>query len=433
MSVELLALLLFASFCVLLATGLPILFCLMGVSLLFFLLFMDPRMLFISFNAMYGTITNPIMLASPLFIFMALILEFSGVTEALYRTIYKWAGPLRGSLGITTVVACAIIAAMTGLGATGVVTMGVLAYPEMRKRGYANCIAVGCIPSGGALGPIIPPSVVMIIVGGLGGISIGKLFMGGMLPGILIALFFCLYIGIRSWLQPSIAPALPPEEYATWKEKFVALRGVIVPLIIIVCVLGAIYSGACTSTEAGGVGAILTLLFAIISGKLTWPNLKLAVIRSLVINATVMWLLCGGCMLSAFVTSSGIGTLVENVLVGQTPGLTLFIMLATVLFMGCFVDAGAIVVICIPLFMPVILKQGVDPVFFGDIFSIATVIGYITPPFGMNLFYMKGVVPELSMKDIYISVYPYCALMVLALYLCILFPQIVLFLPSMMK
>jgi len=306
----------------------------------------------------------------------------------------------------------------------------------MLKRGYNKDLAIGCIPCGGALGPLIPPSVIMIILGGLTGLSVGKLFIGGFIPGFLITFLFCAYIGIRCLLNPSMGPPLPAQERGTWREKFTSLRGVILAVLLVILLMGGIYSGAFTPTEAGGIGAAGTFVVVLARRKLTWKTLTTALFTTMKINAMVLWLLVGGTSFSALLNSLGISDYLGKFLinVSGSPLAVIWVMLIITLIMGCFIDGSSILMICTPVFFPVVLALGVDPIWFGVIFTTAIVIGYVTPPFGMNLFYMKGLVPAgITMKDIWVSVFPYTLLMILGLVLCVHFPRLVVYLPSLMK
>ena len=435
MSIELLTVVAIVSFLVLLSLGLPVAFCLLGLSLILTLIFIGPEQAPVAYSATFRTITIEVFIAIPLFIFMAAVMQNSGIGSALYDMMYRWFAGLRGGLAIGTIVVCTLIAAMTGIGATGVVVMGLLAYPEMRKRGYDNSIAIGCIPAGGALGPLIPPSVLMILIGGLGYLSVGKLFMGGVFPGLLMSLFFVLYIAIRCWRQPHLAPALPVEERATWREKFVSLRGVILPIILIIAVLGSIYAGACTPSEAGGAGAFGALVCAAIYRQLNWQNLKESAFISLRVTAMVFWLVIGGTFFGNFLTMSGVSQYIGDTVVAMpVPSMVIVIvMMLIALVMGMLMDAASIVMICIPIFMPIVRQLGVDPLWFALLFTINLVTGYLTPPFGLNLFYTKGILPsEVSIADIYRSALPYCVLMIIVLIVGLLWPPLLTWLPSMM-
>jgi len=417
------------------ALGLPIVFCLFGTAMVFALILEGPNSLYLIFSTTFSTMTTEIFIAIPLFIFMAFLIQFSGIATALYETMYKWFGPLRGGLAMGTVAICTLIAAMTGLGATGTVTMGVIALPEMLKRGYDKGFAVGCIPTGGALGPLIPPSVPMIVTAALARLSVGKMFIGGIVPGLIIALLCSAYIGIRAYVNPRLAPALPQAELATWREKLISLRGVSLPILLVIAVIGSIYSGAATTSEAAGIGAMGAVICAIIYRKLNWPNLKEAMLMTVKVNGMVMWLLAGGLCLGSLLGATGVSHWISKSLAGlPLAPLTIIIIMQLVVFvLGMFMDGASITVITIPLFMPVVESLGFNPLWFCLLFTINGITGYISPPFGLNLFYMKGIVPkDISMGLIYRSVIPYVLILVIVMVLCFIFPEILLWLPEMM-
>ena len=414
-------------------SGLPLVFCLLGLSMIFMAIFVGPAQLQLAYTGIFKTVTKEIFIAIPLFVFMAAVLQNSGLGSALYDTMYKWFGGFRGGLAIGTVVIATMVAAMTGLGGTDVIIMGILAYPEMRKRGYSKSMALGCIPAGGALGPLIPPSVIMIAIAGLGSLSVGKLFMAGIFPGLVMSLLFIVYLGVRAFLQPHLAPALPLAERATWREKMTSLRGIVFPIILILLVLGSIYAGVATPTEAGGVGAFGALVCMTIYRQFNWRNLKEALLMTIKINAMVMWLLAGGAVFSSFLTLSGVAKFISQSIVGLSVSPTGVVigMMLIALVMGMLVSAGAVIAILIPIFLPVIYELGIDPVWFALLFTINMVIGYITPPFGMNLFYMKGVAPpDVTLADLYRSSIPYVLLMLVVLFISLVFPPLVLYLPG---
>jgi tripartite ATP-independent transporter DctM subunit len=435
MSIGLVTLIIFLFFLLFMALGLPIAFCLFGTAIVFALIFVGPSSIYLLFSITFSTMTTDIFMAIPLFIFMAYLIQFSGIATALYDTMYKWFGPLRGGLAMGTVAICTLIAGMTGLGATGTVTMGVIALPEMLKRGYDKEFAVGCIPTGGALGPLIPPSVPMVVTAALAQLSVGKMFIGGIVPGLLIALLCCLYIGIRAYVNPRLAPALPSTELATWREKFISLRGVSLPVLLVIAVIGSIYSGAATPTEAAGVGAMGAIICAIIYRKLSWPNLKEAMLMTVKVNGMVLWLLAGGLCLGSLLGATGVSHWISKTLSGlPLPQIIIIAIMQLVVFiMGMFMDGASITVITIPLFIPVVESLGFNPLWFCLLFTINGISGYITPPFGMNLFYMKGVVPkDIDMGLIYRSVIPYVLIIVFVMVLCFVFPGILLWLPELM-
>ncbi|MFC1967742.1 TRAP transporter large permease subunit, partial [Chloroflexota bacterium] len=320
--------------------GLPVAFAMISGSVLGLLIFVSPAAMNIAQYHLFNNLTQSLYIAIPLFTFMASLIESSGISTDLYDMMLKWFGGLRGGLAIGTVAICTVVAAMTGLAATAVVTMGLLAYPEMKKRGYHNMIALGCIPAGGVLGPLIPPSILMIIVAGFASLSVGKLFIGGLIPGLLTAFLFIIYIAVASFIRPELAPALPPEDRANWKEKFISLRGVILPISLIILVLGGIYSGAFTPSEAGGIGSFGAIICAAIHRKLSLNTLRRSSITTLKVTVMVLWLCIAGSILSAFLTAAQATYALSNFLSGLPvhPMSIIVIMMVIVLVMGMFVD-----------------------------------------------------------------------------------------------
>jgi tripartite ATP-independent transporter DctM subunit len=383
----------------------------------------------------YGAMGKFSLLAIPLFIFMAMILERAGVADDLYTMMHRWMGPVRGGLAIGTVLICAIFAAMSGISATATVSMGLIALPAMLKRKYDKIIALGCISGGGALGILIPPSVPMILYATLTGESIGGLFAGGVLPGLLLTLIFILYIGIRCFFQPALGPALPKEERATWKEKFASLRAVVLPIMIIVMVLGSIYAGVCTATEAATLGVLGAFISAAVYRRLNWQMFKESCFRTASLTAMIIWILIGAYCFTSVYTGTGAHELMEHLLLSIPGGryAILFTMQVVFFILGCILDPAGIIMICTPVFVPVIKSLGFDPLWFGVLFIMNMEMGYLTPPFGFNLFYMKAIAPPgVTMSDIYRSIVPFVALQGIGLIIVIIFPEIALWLPKQM-
>lgn len=384
----------------------------------------------------YSTWTEYILIAVPLFVLMGALLERSGMADDLYGAMYKWMGPLRGGLAMGTVAICAVFAAMAGVSAVGTLTMGMIALPAMLKRGYDKLIAVGSISAGGTLGILIPPSVIMIIYASLAGESVGALFMGGVFPGVLIAGLFIAYIGVRSYLQPGLGPPVPLEERMyTWRERLISLRAIVLPVILIVLVLGLIYVGVTTPTEAAGLGAFGALVIVFIYRRFSLQTLNSSLMTTLRITCMVMWILLGAKCFSHVYTALGAADFVREAIAGL--GLNRWIivigMQLVLLVLGMFMDPGGIMVICTPVFVPIILDLGFNPIWFGILFTINMEMGYVTPPFGFNLFYMKSLVPPgITMGDIYRSIVPFVILEAVAIGLMMLFPEIVLWLPGQM-
>ena len=430
------ALIIVGSLLILLMTGLPVAFALVGLSALLLLIFLGPSALFMVVSASFKQARTEVFIAIPLFVLMASVLQFSGIATTMYNTMRMWTGRLRGGLAIATVIISAVLAALSGIGATATVAMGLIALPEMLSKKYNKNIVVGSITAGGALGPLIPPSNLLIIVGGYASLSVGKLFMGGIIPGLLCTFFYSLYIMLKCTARPDFGPPLPEEEIASTMEKIKALPPVILPILLIALVLGGIYAGIFTPTEAAGFGAIGAMIIAAIYRRLTFTNLYDGLRLSFKVTSMIMWLVIGGGCYSTLVTTTGTARLVSDFLTAIPFGATgvISVMLGITLIMGMFIDPVAITMICVPVFLPVLKALSIDPLWFMLLFSLATCIGYITPPFGLNIFYMKGVVPEnITLVNIYKGVIPFCVIKIAVLILCMIFPALLTWLPNLME
>jgi len=306
----------------------------------------------------------------------------------------------------------------------------------MLKRGYEKKLALGCIAAGGALGILIPPSVTMILYALLARESVGKLFAGGLMPGLLLSLLFIIYIIIICLFKPKWAPAIEKEERLPLAKRLKYLKAAFWPVLLISLVLGTIYGGVCTPTEASGVGALGSVVAVITNRKFTWTTFFDALITTLKITSMVMWIVIGSGCFSAIYNAAGSQELVTNVLASLPGGRWgVFIVLQIIYFiLGTFLDPTGIVMLCTPVFVPVIVKLGFDPIWFGITFIINMEMAYLTPPFGFNLFYLRSIVPPgITMVHIYKSVLPFIALQILCLILVSVFPQIILWLPGLMK
>ncbi len=437
MSVELIILLMLLSLIVLLFTGLPLVFTLGSLGIIFSLLLWGSKSLFMVANQAFSVATTYFFVAIPLYVFMADILRHSGVVEDLYAAMYRWVGNLRGGLSIGTILICTLMAAMTGIVGAATTAMGLIALPPMLKRGYKKEIALGSIAAGGTLGILIPPSVITIVYAQTAGESIGKMFMGGVFPGLLLSALFITYIGIRCFFQPELAPPPPPEERkVSWKEKFISLRALVLPSLIIIGVLGSIYLGIATPTEAAGVGAVGAIISSLIYRRFNWQLVKESCYDTLRVTAMIIWItIAARIFISAFDAVGGVEFVKHTV--AQLPfnrWIILIIMQISLIFYGLFLDEIGIILLCAPLYVPIIKALGFNSLWFGLLFLVNAQMAYITPPFGYTLFYLKGVVPEgITMGDIYRSIVPFVLLQGLGLALCIIFPEIILWLPATMK
>ena len=435
MSVTVITLLIFAALIILLISGLPIAFCMGGVAALFTLLLWSPASLGMLFNVVYGVTDNFVLIAIPLFIFMGIVLQRSGVAEETYDIMYKWIGHFHGGLAIGTVVVCTIFAACVGISAAACVTMGVIALPAMLKHNYDKSIAIGSIAAGAGLGILIPPSVLMIVYGVFASESIGKLFAAGILPGLLLAVMYMIYIGIRCHFQPHLGPAMPAEEMPSWSEKLRSLKGGIIPILLIILVIGTILTGICTPTESAAMGALGSLLCAALRRQLTWSMLKDACFYTQRLSCMVVWLIIGGSCFASLYTAVGALEFIKEVVssLPLAPYVILAGMQLTYILLGMLMDPGGIIMITVPIFVPIIKMLGFDPVWFGILFIINMEMGYLTPPFGFNLFYLKTIVPPyVTMGDLYKIMVPYLFIQLLCLVIIMLFPQIALWLPDLL-
>ena len=436
MSIEQITLFMMLSLIVFLVLGVPVVFVLGGIAIVGAFFLWNPATGYMLFTiTTWGLMSKFVLAAVPMFIFMGIVLQQSGVADDLYEMIYRWMGPIRGGLAMGTVLICTVFAAMVGISGAATVSMGIIALPSMLKRKYDKAMAIGCIQAGGALGFLIPPSVMMIVYAMIARESVGRLFAGGVFPGLLLSLMFITYIATRGILQPHLAPSLPPEERATWNKKLISLRAVILPIILVIMVLGSIFAGIATPTEAASVGALGSLICAAVYRRLNWTVLKEASFRTARLTGMVMWIAVGALTFGAVYQGLGATELVKEILAGLPlgPWGILIIMQLSFFILGAFLDDWAILFICIPIYLPIVLSLGFDPVWFGVLFIINMQMAYLTPPFGYNLFYMKGVVPPgISMGDIYRSVIPFVILQGTGLAIVMIFPQIVLWLPNLL-
>ncbi|KFI32432.1 TRAP dicarboxylate transporter subunit DctM [Haematobacter missouriensis] len=434
MSVELLTFLFFGSLLLFVLIGTPLVFVLGGVSVIFLYFEMGSVGFYLLSSKMWETMSNATLMAIPLFVFMATMLEKSGVAGDLYDMMHKWWGGVRGGLAIGTVMICVIFAAMSGISGAAVVTMGTIALPKMLERGYDKKLALGAINAGGGWGILIPPSILMVLYSLLTEVSAGRLFAAGIGPGLLLFVLVSIYILVRCLIQPQMGPSLPKEQRADWGEKFRSLRSVILPILIVVSVLGAIFGGFATPTEAAAIGVFGSLVATAVNGKFNRSVLWDSAISTLRLTTMIMWILFAAHAFSTAYTALGAQTLIEH-LMSFIPGGkwgSLAFMLGVLFILGMVLDPVGIMLITLPVFLPVVQSYGFDPIWFGILFIIMMEVGYMTPPFGFNLFYLRGVAPpEVTMGDIYNSVIPYVLVTLLGVLLIILIPDIALYLPRL--
>ena len=368
----------------------------------------------------------------PLFIVMGGFAGSSGMTKDLYSTFDKWFRKLPGGLGIATIGACAGFAAVSGSSVATAATMGTVALPEMKRFNYHPRLATGTVAAGGTLGFLIPPSIGFIVYGMLTEQSIGKLLVAGMIPGLILAAAYMAIVVVWVKLNPSIAPVSP--EAVSWREKFSALLGVWEPLAIFLLVMGGIYGGLFTPTEAGAMGATVLFLVAIIKRKLNRQNLVEALLEAVRISVMVLFLVAGANVFSYFLALSTIPMKVAGwaAALEVSPYLIHTIIVIIYLFLGCFLDAISMMVLTMPVIYPVILALGFNPIWFGVIAVLMMEAGLITPPMGLNIFTVAGVAKDVPVETIFRGVAPFLLSIFAIVILITIFPQLALFLPNMM-
>lgn len=432
MSVLSITCILFGLLLVFLLLGLHIAFTLGGLSLACILLEFGNDGLYMISATAWEAWTHEALITIPLFVLMAQFLRHSGVADDIYEFMYKWMGSLKGGLAMGTVGICTVFAAMTGGSSVGTVTMGLAALPSMMKRGYDKQMSLGAISAGGTLGILIPPSIPMIMYAYLANESVGELFMAGIVPGLLIAFVFILYIGVRCYLNPNMGPPINRTEPFGIYQRIISLKVVLLPLVLIIIVLGFIYMGITTPTEAAGIGALGAFICVLIYKRFSFILLKHSLLDTFKITAMCGWIIFGASLFTHVYNGMGAAGMVQDFLVGSQMNKWAVLAMTQLILMilGMFMDPIGMMMLCIPIFVPIMKSFGFDIVWFGVLFVINLEMGYITPPFGVNLFYAKSVVPKtVSMGDIYKAILPYVLLELICLICVILMPQIALWLP----
>ena len=434
-----LSLILFGLMLIGILSGLHVSFVLAASATVFLYLLMGPPGLALVYLRVWKVTTMFVLAAIPMFVFMGVMLERSGIAEELFDAIYKWFGGLRGGLAMGTIVICAIFAACTGILGAALVTMAYIALPAMLNKNYKKDLALGAVTGGSVLGPTIPPSVPLITMGLFGMTSIGGLFAAGLGAGIVVAIFMIIIIAVRCYLLPGgeeLGPPIPKEERASWGEKFKSLRGLILPGILIIAVLGSIFSGIATPTEAAGVGAFGAVVCAVIHRRLTWTVWKEATIRTFRTTGMVMWIVLGAYAFSGAFGLCGGAQLVIDTLGGLGGHMPFLLILAVTIVLGFFMPIGALCMITAPIIFPVCDAVGVSRFWFGAVWLLARETAPISPPFGFCLFYMRGLLPDVApgatMGNVYKSVFPYIIALVLGIVVIWVFPPIATWLPGLM-
>ena len=442
MSPEFLTVAMFVTLIVAIAFGHPLAYTLMAVATLYGLIDngWDVAGLFDMFtNNAWGLMNNYVLVAIPLFIMMAQLLDRSKVADELFETLYVVLGGLKGGLGLAVVVVCTVFAATTGIIGASVVAMGLLATPALMKKEYQKEMSAGIICAAGTLGILIPPSIMMVVYGGLTGMketSVGNLFAGAIFPGLVLSGLYFLYIFVRCTINPKLGPPITRDEASQWSvaQKIgLTLKSLIPPMALILAVMGTILAGVATPSEAAALGAFGALSLAIVNRKFTLQVLIESSRATLSTTAMVMMLFIGGKFFSTVFLSMGGGDVVADVLVGSGMNrwLVLIIMMGIVFLMGMFIDWAAILLVTVPIFMPIAMELEFDPLWFSILLCVNLQTSFLTPPFGYALFYFKGVAPpEFTMGHIYRGIIPFVMLQLIGLIILAVFPGLITWLPD---
>jgi tripartite ATP-independent transporter DctM subunit len=431
MGLETLALLLFLCVFILILYGFPVAFTLGGLSVIYAVCFLEPSSMQALPSRFMGVLSNYNLIAVPLFIFMGIMLEKSGLAESLLETMAMLFGKLRGGLAISVVIVGALLAASTGIVGATVVTMGFISLPTMLKRGYQPELATGAIAASGTLGQIIPPSVVLVLLGSIMNVNIGALFAGAVIPGLLMVVLYIVYILIFAALKPSAAPVIPAEEFQKFREKNFwpkVLRAFFLPMLLILAVLGSIFLGWATSTEAAAVGALGATLMTVSQGKLNLPVLQSVMRETTHLTCMVFVILLGATTFSmVFREMGGDRFLVEVIEQSElSPGVFLFAVMIVMFIAGFFIDFIEIIFIIVPVVVPVFLQYEIDMIWLGILIGVNLQTSFLTPPFGFSLFYLKGVAPpNITTGHLYRGIVPFVLIQLLILTLIVFYPDLI--------
>ena len=422
---------------VLLAMGLPLAFVTGAVAMAFAVGNFGLAGLFLIESRILSLVREFVLVAVPMFILMASVLERSGVARDLYRAMHIWAGGLRGGLAVQTMIVAVLMAAMTGIIGGEIILLGLVALPQMLRLNYDRGLAIGTICAGGSLGTMIPPSIVLIIYGLTAGVDIGRLFVATIVPGLLLATIYIGYIVVRCRLNPALGPPAPPEERNLPRaEKVRLIGGLVLPLGVAGGVLGSIYLGIASVSEAAGMGAVGAILSAAARRELNWPMLRDALYQTMNTCGMLLWITFGATALIGVYNLMGGDAFVKSLVTGlPLPPLGIIaVMMAVLILLGLFMDWIGICLLTMPIFVPIVISLGYSPVWFGILFCMNMQISYLTPPFGPAAFYLKGVAPPgIELGHIYKALWPFIGLQACGLAAVLFFPEVALWLPDTLR
>ncbi len=426
-----LAIILFLSIFLLILYGYPVSFTLGGISLLYALCFLEPAAFYALPPRIMGIMTNYVLIAVPLFIFMGIMLEKSGLAERLLETMGMLFGRLRGGLAVSVIVVGALLAASTGIVGATVITMGLISLPTMLRRGYTPELATGVIAASGTLGQIIPPSIVLVLLGSVLNVSVGSLFAAALIPGLLLVGIYILYILVLAQLRPEWAPAMPEAEIKRFRqENFLPklIQAFIMPMLLIVAVLGSIFAGLASPTEAAALGALGASLLTILQKKLSLGVVKTVIRETTHLTSMVFFILLGATTFSFVFRELGGDIYLINLIRSSSlsPGLFLVLVMLVVFVAGFFIDFIEIIFIIVPVVAPIFIEMDINLIWIGVLLGLNLQTSFLSPPFGFSLFYLKGVAPlEITTRHLYRGIIPFLLIQLVFLLLAVCFPQII--------
>lgn len=438
MSPELVTILMLLSLFVLLA-GFPLAFGIGTMGLLFgymttgkAYLYMMPQ------RVINGTLSEYILAAVPLFIFMGAMMQTSGVAERAFTILRRWMAGVRGGLAVATVALAIIFAACTGVVGASETAIGLLAVPSMLRANYDKGLASGVVCAGGTLGILIPPSVMLILYAPMAGVSVTQMYAGAVVPGLLLGVGYILYVLVRTALSPQMGPPLPPEERIPFFSRESLVTGfkyLIPPVFLVFMVLGSIFFGVASPTEAGAVGSVGAVGLAMMNRTLTWKAFKENCYLTLRITSMIIFIAIGSNLYTGAFLGAGCGQVITDFLLSLGFGAWgIFITILVIIFvLGCFIDWIGILLITVPIFSPILMKLGFDPLWVGLVVCVSLQISFLTPPFAYSIFYLKGIAPEIPLPAIYRGIIPFVCIQAIVTALCVAFPQLCVWLPKALE
>lgn len=437
MSPELTTILMILSLFILLA-GFPIALGVGTVGLVFGLLTSGPSFLYmIPMRIVDGTLSEYILAAVPLFIFMGTMMQTSGVAERAFGVLHKWMGGINGGLGVATILLAMLFAATTGVVGASETAIGLLAVPAMLKARYSHSLASGCVCAGGTLGILIPPSIMLILYAPMAGVSVLQMFAGAIIPGMLMGVSYIVYVMIRCAVNPSLGPGTGGGQRVRLLSREALVEGfkyLLPPGLLVFMVLGSIFFGIASPTEAGAVGSIGSVLLSIVYRKLTWKDFKQNCYTTLRVTSMIIFIACAANLYTGAFLSAGCGQVITDFLLSLGLGSwgIFMTMLVIIFFMGCFIDWIGILLIVVPIFSPILLNLGFDPLWVGLVICTSLQISFLTPPFAYSIFYLKGLNLGLELSSMYVGIIPFVGLQLITVILIILFPELCLWLPRVL-